>query len=49
MMVSKWTRPDPAATFGERACMRGELGIFPAMSIMSLALAQAQRLTKYGA
>ena len=49
MIVSKWTRPSPDATFGERACMRGELGVFPGMSIMSLALAHAQRLTKYGA
>jgi 2,3-bisphosphoglycerate-independent phosphoglycerate mutase len=49
LLASKYTRPSPDATFGERACLRGELGIFPAMSIMSLALAHAQRLTKYGA
>jgi 2,3-bisphosphoglycerate-independent phosphoglycerate mutase len=49
LIASKWTRPSPDATFGERACMRGELGVFPAMNIMSLALAHAKRLTKYGA
>lgn len=49
LLASKYTRPSPDAAFGERACLRGELGIFPAMSIMSLALAHAQRLTKYGA
>jgi 2,3-bisphosphoglycerate-independent phosphoglycerate mutase len=49
MIASKWTRPSPDATFGERACLRGELGVFPAMNIMSLALAHAKRLTKYGA
>ncbi len=49
LMASKWTRPMPDATFGERSCLRGELGIFPAMHIMSLALAHAKRLTKYGA
>lgn len=49
MLVSKWTRPAADATFGERACMRGELGIFPAMEIMTLALAHAGRLAKFGA
>lgn len=49
MIVSEWTRPQPDATFGERACARGELGILPGMELMTLALAHAQRLTKYGA
>jgi 2,3-bisphosphoglycerate-independent phosphoglycerate mutase len=49
MIASKWTRPVADASFGERACLRGELGVFPAMNIMSLALAHARRLTKYGA
>jgi 2,3-bisphosphoglycerate-independent phosphoglycerate mutase len=49
MLVSPWARPQPDATFGERACLRGELGVFPAMQIMTLALAHARRLTKYGA
>lgn len=49
LIASQWTRPQADATFGERACQRGELGIFPGMSIMTLALAHAQRLAKYGA
>jgi 2,3-bisphosphoglycerate-independent phosphoglycerate mutase len=49
MIVSPWTRPQPDATFGERACARGELGILPGQELMTLALAHAQRLTKYGA
>lgn len=49
MIVSDWTRPDPEATFGERSCARGELGIFPAKELMTLALAHAGRLAKFGA
>lgn len=49
MLVSKWTRPAADAVFGERACARGELGIFPAVQIMTLALAHAGRLAKFGA
>ncbi|MEN8173102.1 MAG: 2,3-bisphosphoglycerate-independent phosphoglycerate mutase [Chloroflexota bacterium] len=40
---------DEQKTFGERACMSGGLGTFPAVEAMSLALAHAGRLTKYGA
>jgi 2,3-bisphosphoglycerate-independent phosphoglycerate mutase len=36
-------------TFSERDCLRGELGIFPAMNLMPLALAHAGRLKKFGA
>ncbi len=49
LIASRWCRPDAGATFGERSCRLGELGIFPAMRIMSLALAHAGRLAKYGA
>ncbi|HSJ12884.1 MAG TPA: 2,3-bisphosphoglycerate-independent phosphoglycerate mutase [Longimicrobiales bacterium] len=49
LLASPWARPQPDATFGERSCQRGELGIFPAMQIMTLALAHARRLSKYGA
>lgn len=49
MIVSPWARPQPDATFGERACARGELGIVPGRDLMTLALAHAGRLAKYGA
>jgi 2,3-bisphosphoglycerate-independent phosphoglycerate mutase len=41
--------PDTQTKFGERACALGGLGTFPAIEAMSLALAHAQRLNKYGA
>jgi len=41
--------PDDQDKFGERACAQGGLGTFPALDTMSLALAHAGRLTKYGA
>jgi 2,3-bisphosphoglycerate-independent phosphoglycerate mutase len=42
-------RPDLQTEFGERACMSGGLGVFPAMEAMPLALAHALRLNKFGA
>jgi 2,3-bisphosphoglycerate-independent phosphoglycerate mutase len=42
-------RPDMEKEFGERACMRGGLGVFPALENMPLALAHALRLNKFGA
>ncbi|MBI4685319.1 MAG: 2,3-bisphosphoglycerate-independent phosphoglycerate mutase [Nitrospirae bacterium] len=36
-------------SFSERECVRGELGIFPTVSLMPLALANALRLKKFGA
>jgi len=41
--------PDRQTQFGERACAQGGLGTFPALDTMSLALAHARRLSKYGA
>lgn len=35
--------------FSERECVRGELGIFPSVNLMPLALANALRLKKFGA
>ncbi len=35
--------------FTERECLRGELGIFPAIQILPLALANSGRLKKFGA
>jgi 2,3-bisphosphoglycerate-independent phosphoglycerate mutase len=42
-------RPDLQTEFGERPCMGGGLGVFPAMEAMPLALAHALRLNKFGA
>jgi 2,3-bisphosphoglycerate-independent phosphoglycerate mutase len=49
LLSSKWTRPQRGATFGESDCLRGELGIFLAKDLMTLALAHAGRLAKFGA
>ncbi len=49
LLCSKYCRPDQVQTFGERACMGGGLGVFPATDLMPLAMANALRLTKYGA
>ncbi len=46
---SRYCRPDDVDAFGERACARGALGVFPAKEIMRLAMANALRLAKYGA
>jgi 2,3-bisphosphoglycerate-independent phosphoglycerate mutase len=40
---------DRAVAYGERECMGGALGQFPATDLMPLALAHAKRLQKYGA
>ena len=50
MVVSPWARPAADVEgFGERACARGELGTFEAKHLMTLALAHAGRLAKFGA
>jgi 2,3-bisphosphoglycerate-independent phosphoglycerate mutase len=49
MIVSDWCRPADVDGFGERACARGELGIVEAKHLMTLALAHARRLGKFGA
>ncbi len=41
--------PDLCSEFGERACIGGGLGRFPATDVMPLALAHAMRLERYGA
>jgi 2,3-bisphosphoglycerate-independent phosphoglycerate mutase len=41
--------PDRVTGFGERECMTGALGQFPATDLMVLALAHAHRLERYGA
>ena len=42
-------RTDLETSFGERNCARGGLGTFPAVETMSLALAHALRIQKFGA
>lgn len=49
MIASPWCRPADVDGFGERDCARGELGIFEARHLMTLALAHARRLAKFGA
>lgn len=49
LLASRWTRPAPLDGFGERECLRGELGVFLAKDLMTLALAHANRLAKFGA
>lgn len=49
LWAPKTHMPDRAQVFGERECMVGALGQFPAADLMPLALAHANRLAKYGA
>jgi len=49
LLYGKHVRADGIAEFGERACARGSLGILPAKDVMPIALANAQRLAKFGA
>ncbi len=48
LLASKWARPT-ASVFGERTCRQGDLGHVRGMDLMSLALAHAGRLEKFGA
>ena len=45
---SRWARPT-GGSFGETSCRLGDLGTFHGNDLMSLALAHARRLEKYGA
>ncbi len=49
MLHSRYCRCDSVKEYGERACMRGGLGQLLAVDVMPLALANALRLTKFGA
>jgi 2,3-bisphosphoglycerate-independent phosphoglycerate mutase len=50
LFYAKTCRPDGVASFGERACRQGGLGVrFPAYELMPLALAHSGRLDKFGA
>ena len=49
ILYSKWCRPDRVSEFSESACLSGGLGRFPATEVMPLAMANALKLTKFGA
>ena len=49
LLYSKWCRPDRVGEFSESACASGGLGRFPATQLMLLAMANALKLTKFGA
>ncbi len=49
MISAETCRYDACDTFGESSCLKGGLGQFEAKYLMSLALAHAGRLEKYGA
>ena len=49
LIVGKYCRTDGCQKFGESECLRGGLGQFEAKYLMTLALANARRLNKYGA
>jgi 2,3-bisphosphoglycerate-independent phosphoglycerate mutase len=49
LLVSNCCRPDPHTAFSETTCITGGLGHFEAKHLMTLALANAGRLGKFGA
>jgi 2,3-bisphosphoglycerate-independent phosphoglycerate mutase len=49
LLASRLSRPDRAASFGERECLLGGLGQVEAKYLLPLALAHAGRLQKFGA
>jgi 2,3-bisphosphoglycerate-independent phosphoglycerate mutase len=49
VLLAKTCRPDNVSEFGESYCLRGGLGQFQAKHLMTLAMAHAGRLGKYGA
>ncbi len=49
LLVAKNCRTDGCESFGERQCLQGGLGQFEAKYLMSLALANAGRMGKFGA
>ena len=49
LMYAKYVRADKFAEFGETTCAQGNLGQIPAFHVMPIALANAGRVSKYGA
>jgi 2,3-bisphosphoglycerate-independent phosphoglycerate mutase len=49
LLRSSYSGADPVTAFNERACSVGTLGVLPAQNLMPLVMANALRLTKFGA
>jgi 2,3-bisphosphoglycerate-independent phosphoglycerate mutase len=49
VVAGRYSGADPVGAFDERSCAGGTLGIMPAQHLMPLVLANALRLTKFGA
>ena len=49
LVRSAYSGADPVAVFSERACAAGTLGLMPAHHLMPIVMANALRLTKFGA
>jgi 2,3-bisphosphoglycerate-independent phosphoglycerate mutase len=49
LVWSRYCGADLVTTFTERACAGGALGVFPAHHLMPIVMANALRLTKFGA
>jgi len=49
LLNSPYVLGDTCKAFSERECLKGEFGIFPTVNLMTLALANAGRLKKFGA
>jgi 2,3-bisphosphoglycerate-independent phosphoglycerate mutase len=49
LLKSPYVLGNTCRGFSERECLKGELGIFPTVNLMTLALANAGRLKKFGA
>jgi len=49
LLWSRYCGADPVTAFNERTCAMGTLGTLPAHHLMPLVMANAQRLTKFGA
>jgi 2,3-bisphosphoglycerate-independent phosphoglycerate mutase len=49
LIGSRYCGADPVTQFTERACAMGTLGLMPSNALMPLVLANALRLTKFGA
>jgi 2,3-bisphosphoglycerate-independent phosphoglycerate mutase len=49
LLWSRYCGADPVTAFSEQACLAGSLGLLPAQHLMPLVMANALRLTKFGA